>query len=163
MSEISEVYLILIAIIFCVSVLCIFCIVKYREVTEGGLLSLSAWFFFASPVTFYLASNGLEASELAQHIFFHDIWSERYVDSNFENENTNSILAKLITLSGSVDSDKMYTYMWHNFFHGFFKIFVPLVWAAVGTWSMVRFLDYRIKVVPNKSSQKDASKDSASA
>lgn len=163
MSEISEFYLALIVIVFCISALCIFCVVKYREVTEGGLLGLSAWFFFASPVTFYLASNGLEASELAQQIYFQGIWSERYGDLNFENETINSILAKSMSLSGSIDREKMYTYIWHNFFHGFFKIFVPLIWAAIGTWSMVRFLDHRIKVVPNNSSQKDASEAGASA
>ncbi len=163
MSEISEFYLTLIAIVFCISALCIFCIVKYREITESGLLGLSAWFFFASPVTFYLASNGLEASELAQQIYFHGIWSERYGDLNFEEETINSILAKSMSLSGSIDKEKMYTYMWHNFSHGFFKIFVPLIWAAMGTWAMVKFLDCRIKVVPNNASQQDASKAGASA
>ncbi|WP_429172907.1 hypothetical protein [Aeromonas salmonicida] len=163
MSEISEVYLTLIIIVSFISVLCIFCIVKYREVTEGGLLGLSAWFFFASPVTFYLASNGLDASELAQQIYFQGVWAERYRDLNFEHETINSILSKSMSLSGSIDKEKMYTYIWHKFFHGFFKIFVPLIWAAMGTWSMVKFLDFRIKVIPNNSSQQDASKTGTSA
>lgn len=163
MSEISEFYLVIIAIIFCISALCIFSIVRWREVTESGLLGLSAWFFFASPITFYLATSGLEASELAQQIYFQGIWAERYGNLNFENETINSILAKSISLSGSIDKEKMYTYIWHNFFHGFFKIFVPLIWAAIGTWSMVKYLDYRIKVVPNNSSQQDAQNARASA
>lgn len=149
MSELSELYLIMIIIVFCISVLCVFCIVKSRKVTEGGLLVLSAWFFFASPVTFYIASSGLEASELAQQIYIQGILAERYGDLKFEQETINSIFAKFMSLSESIDKEKMYTYLTHNFFHGFFKIFVPLILAAIGTWSMVKFLDYRIKVVPD--------------
>lgn len=154
MLEISTFYLTLIAIIFCISALCIFCVAKDREVTESGLLCLSAWFFFASPATFYLASSGLEVSELAKQIYFYGIWSERYGDVNFEEETITSILDKSMSLFNSIDREKIYTYMWHNFFHGFFKIFIPLIWAAMGTWSMVKFLDCRIKVVPNNSKKR---------
>lgn len=115
-----------------------------------------AWFkylvLFASPVTFYLASHGLEASELAQQMYFHSIWVERYGDLNFQNETINSVFAKAVSLTGNIDKDKMYTYVWHNFIHGFFKLFIPLIWAAMGTWAMVKFFDCRIKVTPNKSS-----------
>ncbi|WP_421187289.1 hypothetical protein [Aeromonas enteropelogenes] len=153
MYEISEFFLIQIGLISFVSVVCICCIVKQRTVTEGGLIVLSIWFFFASPVTYYLASHGLDASELAQQMYFHGIWRDQYGDLNFKNETINSVFDKAVSLTGSIDKDKMYTYMWHNIIHGFFKIFVPLIWAAMGTWAMVRFLDCRIKVISNQSNQ----------
>jgi hypothetical protein len=130
--------------------------VKTREVTESGLLSLSFWFVFASPVTFYLATNGLEASGLAQKIYIQGVWADRYGDLNFASETVNSILSKSISLSGNIDREKNYLYVLHDFFHGFFKIFVPIIWAAFGTWAMVKYLDFRIKVVPNKSTQLNA-------
>lgn len=150
MSEISEFYLIMIAIIFVISTICVFWVAKFQEITETGLLKFSAWFFFASPVTFYLASHGLEASELAQQIYFQGVWSERYGNLNFENETVNSILSKSFSLTGAIDRETMYTDFVHSSFHGFFKIFIPLIWAALGTWAMVKYLDNRISVVPNK-------------
>lgn len=143
----AQFYLFLLGAITVVSIGCIAYICYQREVTEAGLLKLVVWFFLASPATFYLASGALAALSSYQEAYVQSLWHKYYGEQAFTTLDWNVLWSQAQRVATGIDFELVMKLELYKFVHGFFKFFVPALLAALGAWSLVRYMDARVRVV----------------
>lgn len=97
--------------------------IKSREISKNGLLVFGAWYFTASIILYWISNLELEfidlmASAKLAAIEYHPEEYKEYMTKNVPNRIFQSICKHLI----------------------------PLILAAIGSWSIVRYLDESVTV-----------------